>query len=135
MAIFLLSDYDVDINSVDLSDHVKSAVLNYAAEMLDDTVMGDDTRSRLAGLKDWSIDIEFLQDFASGKVDATLFPLIGAAAFPCLLRPTSSAKGATNPEFTGQGVLESYTPMAGAIGDLAGATCTIQAAGTLTREV
>ena len=135
MAVFLLSDYDVTINGVPLFDHVKSVALNYNAEMLDDTVMGDDTRSRLPGLLDWSIEIEFLQDYAASKVDVTMFALVGAAAFPCLLRPTSSAKSATNPEFTGQGVLESYAPMAGTIGDIAGTTCTIQSAGTLTREV
>jgi len=49
--------------------------------MLDDTVMGDTTRSNIAGLLNWSIDVEFLQDFASAKVDATLFALVGSASF------------------------------------------------------
>lgn len=135
MAAFLLSDYDITINSVDLSDHVKSAVLNYNAEMLDDTVMGDTTRSRLAGLLDWSVEIEFLQDYAASKVDATLFPLVGAAAFTIICKPTSAADGATNPAYTGSAVLESYAPISGTIGDLATVSATFQSAGTLTRDV
>jgi len=132
MAIFVATDYSVTLNTVDLSDHVKSCVLNYSAELQDDTVMSDTTRSRIGGLLDWSIDIEFAQDFAASKVDATLFSIVGTV-FACVLVPTSSAVSATNPSFTGNGVLETYPPMGGAVGDLATTNITIQSAGTLTR--
>ena len=42
-----------------LSAWVRSLTLNYEAESLEDTAMGDTFRSRLAGLKDWSVDVEF----------------------------------------------------------------------------
>ena len=99
MATFVYTDASVVVNSVDLSDHVKSCSLNYEAEMLDDTVMGDTTRSNMAGLLNWSIDVDFLQDFASAKVDATLFTLVGAAAFTVVLKPTSGSVSSTNPSF------------------------------------
>ena len=95
--------------------------------------MGDTTRSNLAGLLNWSIDVEFLQDFAAAKVDATLFSLIGAAAFTVTVKPTSSSVSATNPSFSGSVVLESYPPMSGAVGDLETASATFRSAGTLTR--
>ena len=132
MAIFVLTDYSVTLNSVDLSDHVKSLTLNYAAELQDDSAMGDDTRSRIGGLFDWSLDIEFMQDYAASEVDVTMFPLVGTT-FTVLLVPTSSAVSATNPSYSGTGILESYPPMAGAVGDLAITNMTIQSAGTLTR--
>lgn len=123
----------VSINSVVLSDHVRSLTLNYEAEMLDETMMGDATRSNKPGLKNWSIDLEFENDYAAGEVDATLFPLIGAAAFPIELRPDSGAVAVTNPKFTGNGVLENYNPLGGSVGDLAMASATIRSAGALTR--
>ena len=133
MATFVYTDASVVVNSVDLSDHVISCSLNYEAEMLDDTVMGDTTRSNIAGLLNWSIDVEFLQDFASAKVDATLFSLVGAAAFTVTVKPTSGSVSATNPSFSGSVVLESYPPMSGSVGDLETASATFRSAGTLAR--
>jgi len=133
MATFVYTDASVTVNTVDLSDHVKSCTLNYEAEMLDDTVMGDTTRSNIAGLLNWSLDVEFLQDFAAAKVDATLFALIGSAAFTVIVKPTSGSVSATNPSFTGSAVLESYPPMSGAVGDLETASATFRSAGTLAR--
>ena len=133
MATFVYTDASVVVNSVDLSDHVKSCTLNYEAEMLDDTGMGDTTRSNIAGLLNWSIDVEFLQDFASAKVDATLFSLGGAAAFTVTVKPTSASVSATNPSFSGSAVLESYPPMSGSVGDLETASATFRSAGTLAR--
>jgi len=132
MATVVYNDASVVLNSVDLSDHVKSVTLNYAAEMLDDTAMGDNTRSRKGGLKDWSIDISFHQDYAASEVDATLFSLVGST-FTCVLKPTIGAVSATNPSFSGTGILESYTPMSGAVGDLEEAPVSIQSASDLTR--
>ena len=132
MAEFVFTDPYLTINAVDLADHVRSARLNYSAEMKDITAGGDDTRIRLGGLKDWSIDVEFNQDFAASKVDATLFGLVGST-FAIELRPSSGAVSATNPKFTGTGILESYPPIDGAIGDEATVSITIQAAGTLSR--
>ena len=132
MALFIFDDAKVTINGVDLSDHVKQVTLNYSAEMQDDTIMGDDTRSRLGGLKDWSIDVEFAQDHATSKVDVTLFAIVGTT-FPIILVPTSATVSAVNPKYTGTGILETYPPMGGAVGDIAVTSITIQAAGTLTR--
>jgi len=63
MATFAFTDAYVSINSVDLSDHVRSVTINVEAEDLEDTAMGSTFRSRIGGLKDWSLDIEFNQDF------------------------------------------------------------------------
>jgi hypothetical protein len=132
MATLVLTDADVVINSVNLSSAVRSVTVNYSAELQDETAMGDDTRIRLGGLKDWSMDMEFNQDFAAANVDATLFPLVGTT-FAVEVKPTSGAVSATNPKYTGTGILESYPPLGNAVGDLATTSITIQSAGTLTR--
>jgi hypothetical protein len=133
MGTLAYTDASIVLNSVNLSDHCKSLTINYEAEMLDDTVMGDTTRSSLAGLLNWSIDVDFLQDYAASKVDATLFALVGAAAFVTVVKPTSGSVSATNPSFTGTGVLEKYPPMAGGVGDLETVSITIRSSGTLVR--
>lgn len=132
MASFVLTDASVVINAVDLSDHVQSVTVNYAAEMVDETAMGDTTRINKGGLKTWSMDIAFKQDHAASEVDATLFTLVGST-FTVTIKPTSAAVSATNPSFSGTGILESYNPVTGGTGDLATTSVTIQSAGALAR--
>lgn len=102
--------------------------------MQDETAMSLDTRKNKPGLLNWSVDVEFNQDFAAGEIDATLFSLVGAAAFAISIVPVmSDAVAATNPNFNGNVVLESYGPVDGGVGDLAVVRATFRAAGTLAR--
>lgn len=132
MASLVLTNASVIINSVDLSAFVQSVTINAGAELVDATTMGDTTRKSRGGLRTWSIDVEFTQSFGVGAVDATLFGLVGAT-FPVSVQPVAGAATATNPRYSGTGILESYTPIGNAVGDLAVAPVTIQSAGPLTR--
>lgn len=122
----------LQVNSTDLSDHIESISISYAAEMLDETAMGDSTRIRKGGLKDWSVDVNFHQDFAASEVDATLFSLVGTTA--CMeMRPQNICSTASNPIFSGIAILESYNPLGGSVGSLLDAPVTWQSAGDLSR--
>lgn len=133
MAKYVFNDAFVSINGVDLSDHVKSVTLNYSAELQETTAMGDTTRNRIGGLKDWSIEVEMYQNFAAASVDATLFGLVGTTFSVIVRADKSDAVSATNPNYTGTGILESYPPIGGGVGEVAMTSVTIQAAGALTR--
>ena len=139
MPTLIYTDAFVSINGVDLSDHVRSVQLTYEAEMLDDTAMGTSgTRSTKPGLKGWTLAVEFYQDFAAGSVDATHFPLIGAVAFPIRVKPVKALPiSATNPEYQGNAVLESYPPITGEVGALGMASASFRSGGgsALTRAV
>lgn len=135
MAEKILTDPHVTINTKDLSDHVRSMTLKHGAEEKDITAGGDASRNRLAGLKDWSVTIEFNQDFVASEVDATLFPLVGAAPFAVVFRPDTDAKGATNPEYTGNAILTDYPVIDGGIGDVMVTNITLMGAGTLGRAI
>lgn len=132
MATFAFTDASVTVNSVDLSDHVRQVTLNVSAAELDDTAMGDTFRSRIGGLKDWSVTIEFNQDYAASEVDATLWPLLGTTT-TVVVKPTSSAVSATNPSYSGSVLVSGYNPVGGSVGDLATTSVTWQGAGALAR--
>jgi len=132
MATLVYTNAFIQINAVDLSSHAESIGLNYASEMQDETAMGDSTRVRKGGLKDWSIDVNWHQDFAAASVDATLFSLVGTTV--CVeMRPQNICSTAINPIYSGIGVIESYNPMGGSVGALLDAPTTIQSAGDLSR--
>lgn len=117
MATMILDDAFVEFDTVDLSSYVRSVTLSYEAETGDDTAMGDDTRSNLAGLKNWSAEVEFNQDYSSSAVDDTLFAKVGTTG-TFKVRPKSTAVATDNPEFSGTGVLTSYPPLGGTVGDV-----------------
>jgi hypothetical protein len=134
MAVLVFTNAKVSINSTSLSNHVRSVSLEYSSELLDATAMGTAaTRTRVAGFKDWTFTIEFLQDFAASSVDATLFPLVGTS-FTIKVRPVNTSVAATNPEYNGTGMLENYPIFGGGVGDVATASCNVRAAGALSRS-
>lgn len=118
MATFAATDYDILINSVNMSTMARSATLPLTAAELDNTAFGGTAHSRIGGLKDGKLDIEFNQDFAAAQVDALLFPLFGTVT-TFELRPTSGARSTTNPAYTGSVLISQYTPMEAKVGDLA----------------
>ena len=134
MATFVLYDASVTVAGVDLSSYVRSVPVDAGQNMQDDTAMGDTFQSNAAGLATWSVSVEFLQDYAASKVDATLQPLLGIGTTAALvIKPTSGSVSATNPSYSGTGILESYNPVGGAVGDQAMASATFQSASALTR--
>lgn len=123
----------LSINAVDLSSKLKQINTPQGVERQDDTAMGDDTRSGPGGaLKTWSVSATFNQDYAAGSVDATLSGIVGTVV-AIEYRPKTDAVAATNPKWTGNGLIEAYEPIVGSAGDQAIATVTIGSAGTLTR--
>lgn len=135
MGKFILDNAFVSINGADLSDHVKSVTINYEGEVKDMTAMGATGRGKAIGLLNGSIDLELFQDFAALKVDATLWPLHGAAAFPVVIRPDAGVVAATNPQWAGNCVLAKYNPITGSVGDEAMAPVTLEVDGILLRTI
>lgn len=135
MGAFVLTNAYLMVNAVDLSDHVISLEFPLEAELQDETAMGDTARSFLAGLTNGTCTVNFQQDFASAKVDATLFPLLGAVAFAVKIRPVNTTIATTNPEFQWNGLLKSYPPVSGTVGELAKAQAVFQLTTAVTRDV
>lgn len=134
MATLVLSDAFILINAVNLSTEGNNVTVNYGADVQEDTAFGDTSRSRLGGLKDWSMEMDFNQNFAAGSVDATLFGIVGTT-IAVEVRPTSAARSATNPAYTGNAVVETYNPLGNAVGEKAAARVVLRGSGTLTRAV
>lgn len=121
------------VGSVDMSQWVHDLTLNYSAEILDQTAMGNDTRVKKGGLFNWSIDVTFHQDETAAAVDATLFSLVGTTS--CIeIRPQNSCSTVINPRYFGIGVLANYPPLGGGVGSLLDTKAQWQSAGTLGRS-
>jgi hypothetical protein len=128
----VLTNAYVLINNVNLSAFVKSVTLSYKSEMQDDTAMGDTARSRIGSLKDFTLSVEFFQDYAASAVDVTLFNIVGTVV-PIEIRGSSAAASATNPKYIGNAILETYQPVGGSVGDNLMAPISMSGVGALSR--
>lgn len=132
MASFAFINAFVSINGVDLSASVRSVTINTEAEDLEDTAMGDTYRSRIGGLKDWSVDVELNQDFTAAQADATIFPLLGTVT-AVIVKPVNATTTVTNPQYSGNVLVSEYNPLDGSVGDLATTSVSWPGAGALAR--
>jgi len=128
-------DAEVTVNSVDLSSFVRSVSLDVNNEILETTAMGDTTRVKIAGMKDWSASVEFYNSFYTAEVDATLWPLNDAGTVFTLTVMPNKTDGisVTNPKYTGSVILPTYQPIAGAHNDVLMSTVSFESSGALTR--
>lgn len=130
MAKFVATDYKVTINGTNFSDHVAAVTMDVTAEEQDTTAFGGSGfRTRVAGLKDSNVSIDFHQDFGAASIDATLFPLLGTQATVTVV-PTSGSVSATNPTYSGVYLVTAYSPYASTVGDLATLSVSWPLAGT-----
>jgi len=119
MAVLVLTDADITVNGVVLSNKSNSVSLNYEIDSVEVTAFGSLGHSFAGGLQNNSCDIEFMQDFAAANVEATIYPLVGTRT-SVTVRGSSAATSATNPLYTLSGTfLAAHTPVAGAVGELA----------------
>ena len=140
MARLVLTNALVTINSVDLSDRVASISLNSAIDVIETTAFAggnvpDAAKTRTAGLVDNSVTLEFHQDFAASSVEQTIYPLLGTTVAVVVQPVASGSVDATNPSYTFQAVVSEWTPLNGAVGELATASVTWPITGAITKAV
>lgn len=137
MARLVLTDAFCSINGVDLSDHIASVTLSTTDDVIDTTGFSSTSaagRTRVAGLADNSITLEFHQDFATSSVEQTIYPLLGTTT-TVVFRPTSAVQSATNPSYTCTALVSEWQPLSGAVGELSTASITWPVSGTITKGV
>lgn len=135
MARIVLTDAKITINSVNLSDHIASVTLNTSNDVVETTGFSSTAaRTRVAGLQDNSVTLEFHQDFATSNVEQTIYPLIGTNT-TIVVSPTSSAVGATNPTYSFSATVSEWQPLSGAVGELSTASVTWPISGAITKAV
>jgi hypothetical protein len=132
MAKFAATDYFVTINGSDFSTNLNSVELAQEADDLETTAFGSSWRTRIGGLKQASLTLNFMQDFGAGSVDATLNPLLGSIA-TVVIKPTSGTVNSTNPTYTMTALVTQYSPFASSVGDIATLSVTFPISGTVTR--
>lgn len=137
MARIVLTNAYITVNAVNLSDHIASITLTTSEDVIETTAFGTSARTRVAGLADNSIALEFHQDYAASSVEATIngtVSLVGTVT-AVVVKPNGATTSATNPAYSFNALVSEWTPLNGAVGELATASVTWPIDGAITKAV
>jgi hypothetical protein len=137
MARLVLTNAFVTINGVNLSDHIASITLTTTDDVIETTAFGTSARTRIGGLADNSVAFEFHQDYAASSVEATIngSPSLVGTVTAVVVKPNGSTTAADNPAYSFNCLISEWTPLNGAVGELATASVTWPIDGNITKAV
>ena len=137
MARIVLTNAYVTINSVNLSDHIASITLTTTDDVIETTAFGSSARTRIGGLADNSVAFEFHQDYAASSVEATIngTPSLVGTVTAVVVKPNGATTAADNPSYSFNCLVSEWTPLNGAVGELATASVTWPIDGNITKAV
>lgn len=129
MARIVLTNVAVTFGSTDISSFVTSVTLGSTFDVVETTSFGNTARTRVAGLADNSVTFELQQDYAAGSIEAVVFPTLGTAV-SMVVRPVAG----TTPIYSFSALVAEWTPINGAVGELATASVTWPISGVITKS-
>ncbi len=142
MARIVLTDANVLFATNDISQYITSVSLSTSYDVIDTTGISTTgaARTRVAGLADNSITIEFNQDFADNALEElingtnTTNGTVGLVV-AMQVKPTSGAVSASNPKYNFNALISEWQPLSGAVGELATASVTWPISGPITKAI
>jgi len=132
MARLVLTNASVVFGSTDLSTYISSITLNSTFDIVETTAFGNTAKTRVAGLADNSVTLEFHQDYATGEVEQTIYPLLGTAV-TVVAKPVAGTTTTINPSYSFSTLVSEWTPLNGSVGELATASVTWPISGAITK--
>jgi hypothetical protein len=132
MAKYVVTATNVTLNGTDISNSVAQATLELTAADVDVTDFGSGGFTEVVGgLKSGTVSLDFHQDYAAGAIASLLNPLLGSLA-TVTMKPNGTATSATNPVWTATVLVNSISPISGAVGDLATFSVSYPTSGSVT---
>ena len=138
MARLVLTDAYVLYASNDISQYVTSVSLSTSVDVIETTGLGNTARTRVGGLFDNSITIEFNQDFADNALEelingTSLGTTTVGTTVAMQIKPVNTTTSASNPKYTFNALIAEWQPLSGSVGELATVSVTWPISGVITK--
>ena len=118
MAIALNNKVGVKIATVDVSDVVTAATLNYVFDEIEVTSFGDSAHRYVKGLQSGTLTLSFMNDVASNDILDTLITNAGSTVAVKLIQDSSAAVSDSNKLYTFDILVNNLTPINGTPADI-----------------
>ena len=133
MAKYVVAGTTVEFNGSDVSANVARCEIVINAAEVDTTDFGSNGWTEVVGgLKSGSVSLDFHSDFGSGAISNLLEDLVGTIGTVTVIAANGTAASATTPQYTAEVLVNSFTPIAGAVGDLATFSVTFPTTGEVS---
>ncbi len=133
MAKFIATGTKVTLNGNDLSSSCARAELVINAAEVTTTDFGSAGWTEvIGGLKSGQVSLDFHADFGAGAVSSLFQDLVGTIGTVVLIAANGTAASATTPAYTATVLINSFTPIAGAVGDLSTFSVTFPTTGAVS---
>lgn len=132
MAKLVLTNANVVLGGTDVSSYVASVTLNISVNEVETTAFGSGATTRVGGLQDNSVTLDMHQDYSA--IEGLVYPLIGSTT-SLVIKPNGTAVGTANPSYSMTPLIVEWSPVNGAVGELATASVTWPVSGTVTKAV
>jgi hypothetical protein len=140
MARLVLTNAYVLYASNDISQYVTSVSLSSSVDVIETTGLGSSARTRVGGLFDNQLTVEFNQDFADNALEelingTSLATSTVGTAVAMEIRPVNTTVSASNPKFTFNALIAEWQPLSAAVGELVSASVTWPISGPITKSI
>lgn len=121
MAKQVLLDAQVSIGGTDLTNYVSKVEFEYSYAEQDVTTYGSGgAKEVIGGLEEGSVSLTFKNDYAAAALDSIMAGLVSRTPQTFTVRPNSAVVSSSNPQYSGSILVNSWQPIAGSVGDVAG---------------
>jgi hypothetical protein len=133
LAKFIATGTKVTLNGSDLSSSCARAELVINAAEVTTTDFGSNGWTEvIGGLKSGQVSLDFHSDFGTGAVSRIFQPLVGTIGTVVLIAANGTAASQTTPAYTATVLINSFTPVSGAVGDLSTFSVTFPTTGEVS---
>ncbi len=133
MPKFVVTANTVTLNGGTVSPSVARAELVLSSAEVDVTDFGSNGWTEvIGGLKSGTVSLDFHSDFGVGAVSTLFQDLVGTIGTVTLIAGNGTAVSATTPRYTATVLINSFTPIAGAVGDLSTFSVSFPTTGAVT---
>ena len=140
MARLVLTNAYVLYASNDISQYITSVSLSSSVDVIETTGLGSSARTRVGGLFDNQVTLEFNQDFADNALEelingTSLATSTVGTAVAMEIRPVNTTVSASNPKYTFNALIAEWQPISGAVGELVSVSASWPISGAITKSI
>lgn len=133
MPKFIATGTKVTLNGNDFSSSCARAELVINAAEVTTTDFGSNGWTEvIGGLKSGQVSLDFHSDFGTGAVSRIFQPLVGTIGTVVLIAANGTAASQATPAYTATVLINSFTPVSGAVGDLSTFSVTFPTTGEVS---
>jgi hypothetical protein len=133
MAKLVLTNSNITIGGTDVSANVASVQIETSVDEVETTAFGPGNgKTRVGGLLDTTISLSMHNDYS--VIEGLVYPLIGSTT-TIVVKPNGTAVSTANPSYSMTALVTGWSPVNGAVGELASVDISWPVSGTVTKAV